>query len=119
MESEDSKILMVEASIASKKWDIARTHIKELLDIQPKKEVCLLMAKIEEGDSGDIQKVNSWTLRAKNGKDKNIWVCMFSNKFQNEWSSISRGGFFNSLEWKQPYMLSEIKSAERSLNYEN
>jgi len=119
VDSEDSKILLVEASIESKKWENARNHIKGLLDIQPKKEVCLLMAKIEEGDTGDIQKVNSWTLRAKNGKENNIWVCMISNKSQNEWSSISRGGFFNSLEWKQPYMLSEIKSAERSLNYES
>ncbi len=116
IKSEDSKILMIEASIESKKWDIARNHIKDLLDIQPKKEICLLMAKIEKGDSGDMQKVNSWTLRAENGKDKNIWVCMISNKSQNEWSSISRGGFFNSLEWKQPYMLSEIKSEKRNQN---
>ena len=98
---------------------MARNYIKELLDVEPKKEVCLLMAKIEEGDSGNIQKINSWTLRAKNGAEKNVWLCMISNKSQNEWSSVSRGGYFNSLEWKQPYMLSEFKDTDLALKYEN
>ena len=116
---EDSKILLVEISILNQSWDMARNYIKELLDVEPKKEVCLLMAKIEEGDSGDIQKINSWTLRAKNGAEKNVWICMISNKAQDEWSSVSRGGYFNSLEWKQPYMLSEFKDIDLALNYEN
>ena len=116
---EDSKILLVEISILNQNWDMARNYIKGLLDVEPKKEVCLLMAKIEEGDSGDIQKINSWTLRAKNGAEKNVWICMISNKSQDEWSSVSRGGYFNSLEWKQSYMLSEFKNIDLALNYEN
>ena len=57
--NEESIILMVEAFVESKKWDDARNQIKDLLDVRPKKEVCLLMAKIEEGDSSDVQKINA------------------------------------------------------------
>ena len=103
--NEESKILLVEASILNNNWEEARSYIKELIDVHPKKRVCLLMARIEEGDTADIQKVNAWTLRANNGDESNMWVCIFSNKKQHEWSSLSDGGYFNSLEWKQISML--------------
>ena len=106
--NEESKLLLIEASILDKKWNEARNEIKSLIDVQPKKEICLLMAKIEEGDTGDVQKTNSWILRARNGEENKIWVCFFSNKVQEEWSSVSNGGFFNSLEWKKPLMINSL-----------
>ena len=110
--SEETKILMVEAFIESKKWDDARNQIKDLLDVRPKKEVCLLMAKIEEGDSGDVQKINAWTQRAKDGAANNIWICTISKKSQQTWSSVSEAGYFNSLEWRQPIMLDSLEIYE-------
>ena len=112
--SEESITLMVEAFIESSKWDNARNQIKGLLDVRPKKEVCLLMAKIEEGDSGDVQKINAWTQRAKNGAENNIWICAISKKGQQIWSSVSDGGYFNSLEWRQPLMLNALEVYEES-----
>ena len=106
--NEESIILMVEAFVESKKWDDARNQIKDLLDVRPKKEVCLLMAKIEEGDSGDVQKINAWIQRAKDGAANNIWICTISKKSQQTWSSVSEAGYFNSLEWRQPIMLDSL-----------
>ena len=111
--NEESIILMVEAFVESKKWDDARNQIKNLLDVRPKKEVCLLMAKIEEGDSGDVQKINAWTQRAKDGAANNIWICTISKKSQQTWSSVSEAGYFNSLEWRQPIMLDSLEIYER------
>lgn len=105
LHEEESKILMVEALIENKNWDTARKQIKDLIDIQPKKEICLLMAKIEEGDTHDIQKINSWTMRSQQGVEKNIWVCLISNLTQPEWSALSAGGYFNSLSWQKPILL--------------
>ena len=102
---EASKILLVEASINDKKWDNARKNIIDLIDIEPSKEICLLMAEIEKGESNNIQKVNSWTLRSRNGNLNNIWVCKLSNKSQLRWSSLAESGYFNSLEWRKPTML--------------
>ena len=110
--NEESTILMVEAFVESKKWDDARNQIKDLLDVRPKKEVCLLMAKIEEGDSGDVQKINAWTQRAKDGAANNIWICTISKKSQQAWSSVSEAGYFNSLEWRQPIMLDSLEIYE-------
>jgi len=110
--NEESIILMVEAFVESKKWDDARNQIKDLLDVRPKKEVCLLMAKIEEGDSGDVQKINAWIQRAKNGVANNIWICTISKKSQQTWSSVSEAGYFNSLEWRQPIMLDSLEIYE-------
>ena len=110
--NEESIILMVEALIESKKWDDARNQIKNLLDVRPKKEVCLLMAKIEEGDSSDVQKINAWTQRAKDGAANNIWICTISKKSQQTWSSVSEAGYFNSLEWRQPIMLDSLEIYE-------
>ena len=118
-ENEDSIILLVESYISQKKWDLARSQIMSLLDVNPKKKICLLMAKIEEGDTGDIQKTNSWILRSRNGKENNIWVCMISKKSQLEWSSISTGGYFNSLEWKQPFVISDMQNTNINIAYEN
>ena len=110
--NEESIILMVEALIESKKWDDARNQIKDLLDVRPKKEVCLLMAKIEEGDSSDVKKINAWTQRAKDGAANNIWICTISKKSQQTWSSVSEAGYFNSLEWRQPIMLDSLEIYE-------
>ena len=110
--NEESIILMVEAFVESKKWDDARNQIKDLLDVRPKKEVCLLMAKIEEGDSGDVQKINAWIQRAKDGAANNIWICTISKKSQQTWSSVSEAGYFNSLEWRQPIMLDSLEIYE-------
>ena len=110
--NEESIILTVEAFVESKKWDDARNQIKDLLDVRPKKEVCLLMAKIEEGDSSDVQKINAWTQRAKDGAANNIWICTISKKSQQTWSSVSEAGYFNSLEWRQPIMLDSLEIYE-------
>ena len=67
------------------------------------------MAKIEEGDVNDIQKADSWKMRAQNGISNNIWICRISNKEQNEWSSVSKSGHFNSLEWRQPNMVNKFE----------
>jgi len=103
--NQESKVLKVEASIKARKWDVARSQIKSLLDVHPSKEVCLLMVKIEDGDSSDIQKINAWTLRSKNGIENSIWVCSISNNSQEYWSSTSDAGYFNSLQWKKPSIL--------------
>ena len=109
LENNESKILLVESAIQEQKWEKARKDIRSLLDVEPSREVCLLMAKIEDGDSQDIQKVNSWTLRSERGESKDIWICSISNNSQNYWSAVSEGGYFNTLQWKKPKSLNIIK----------
>jgi uncharacterized membrane-anchored protein len=105
----ESKILLTEASIESKHWSEARKQIVSLLDHQPNKEICLLMSKIEEGESNDPQKVNAWILRSNNGDLSKVWVCQVTHMVQKEWSSVSESGYFNSLVWRDPPMLNNLQ----------
>ena len=100
-----SKILITESLIANNQWDSARKELSELLQHRPEKEVCLLMSKIEEGDSNDKQKIDSWLSRANFGEIGSLWICSVTNISQKEWTSVSEAGHFNSLEWKRPSII--------------
>ena len=63
------------------------------------------MASIEMGEFNDIQKRDSWMLRSENCNLNEIWVCQITSIAQNNWSSVSDSGYFNSLEWRRPKML--------------
>ena len=117
--SEESKILLIKALIIEEKWVEARNEVKTLLDVQPTKQVCLLMAEIEKGDNNDVQKFNSWMLRAKNGAEDKMWICVISKQTQDDWSALSYGGFFNSLEWTRPPMISQSFIKNENLIYDN
>jgi len=105
---EESKKLLVFFAIRSNNWEMARSSIQGLLSSKPSRELCLFMADIEAGEFNDIQKSDSWKLRAKNAELDNIWICSISNQLQNEWESLSIAGYFNTLEWKQPQMLNQF-----------
>ena len=74
------------------------------------------MSKIEEGETNDPQKVNAWISRSNFGELSKIWICNISNITQNEWTSVSKGGYFNTLEWKQPKRNSQLYSSEYQSN---
>ena len=107
----DSKILLTESLIENENWQEAKQQLSSLLEHKPDREVCLLMAKIEEGDTNDPQKVNSWISRSNFGNISKIWVCRISNVSQSEWSSVSKSGYFNSLDWKYPRNNLEFNSS--------
>jgi HemY protein len=105
-ENEESKKLLVDFAIYLSEWSIAREHIQGLIGSKPTKETCLFMSQIELGEFNDIQKSEGWKLRANNAEVDNYWVCKITNNAQKEWSALSESGHFNSLEWRQPKMLS-------------
>ena len=99
---------MIDFAIYFNQWSIARENIKGLIGINPTKEICLFMSDIELGEFNDIQKSEGWKLRANNADRGNYWVCSITNNPQIDWSSLSEAGHFNSLEWRQPKMLSVL-----------
>ena len=111
--------MLTKALIDESKWEEARSEINTLLDVQPTKQVCLLMAEIERGDDNDIQKFNSWKLRAKSGAEDKMWICVVSKQAQDDWTALSYGGFFNSLEWTRPPMIGQSFDKNESLIYDN
>ncbi len=115
----ESKILLAESLIDDQKWGEARKQLNTLLEHKPSKKVCLLMSKIEEGDSNDPQKINAWISRSNFGDLNKIWICRISNISQEKWTSVSDSGYFNSLEWKKPTGISQLQSSNIETNIIN
>ena len=104
--NEESKKLLIDFAIYSNNWSMARDNIKGLLGSNPSREICLFMSDIELGEFNDIQKSEGWKLRANNAGSDYYWVCKLTNNPQKKWAALSDSGYFNSLEWIQPKMLS-------------
>ena len=102
----ESKKLLLDFAIHNSNWQIARESVIGMIDNNPDREICEFMASLELGESNDKQKSDAWHLRAQNANLNKIWVCSVTNTTQADWESISQSGYFNSLEWKLPKMLS-------------
>ena len=104
-DNKESKKLLVDFAIHNEEWSLARDNINGLIKFNLDREVCIFMASLEMGEFNDIQKRDAWMLRAENSNLDEIWICQITNISQNNWSSVSDSGYFNSLEWSRPKML--------------
>ena len=96
MEYEESKKLLIFFAIKNQIWKIARENIAGLIGSNPSKEICLFMADIEIGENNDKQKSDSWIMRSENILIEKAWICKVTKQSQDEWSSLSDSGYFNS-----------------------
>ena len=98
----ESIIVKIKAKIIEKNFDEAKKIISPLLSSRPNKTICELMSKVEMGISGNLSKANSWLGRANFGNYEKTWVCKNTGLYQKEWTSITKEGHFDSLEWIIP-----------------
>tara|TARA_B100000886_G_scaffold337624_1_gene298727 strand:+ start:244 stop:1548 length:1305 start_codon:yes stop_codon:yes gene_type:complete len=106
-DNEESKKLLIFFAIENKEWSIARKNIVGLIGPKPSREICVYMANIELGENNDKQKSDSWMMRSENTEIDNLWICSVTKQSQDEWSSLSNSGYFNSL------VLNNIKMIDR------
>ena len=106
-DNDESKKLVIYFAIKNADWTIARDKINGLIGSNPTREICLLMADIELGENNDKQKSDAWIMRSENSSFEDIWICKITNQSQNEWSSLSNSGYFNSLVLSNKKMLSK------------
>ena len=102
---EESKKLLIYFAIKNLKWDIARENVIGMIGSNPSKDICYFMSDIELGENNDKQKSDAWIMRAENAKLENSWICRITNQSQEEWSSLSDSGNYNSLVWSSPKMI--------------
>ena len=102
---EESKKLLIYFAIKNLKWDIARENIIGMIGCSPSRDICYFMSDIELGENNDKQKSDAWIMRAENAKLENSWICRITNQSQEEWSSLSDSGNYNSLVWSSPMMI--------------
>ena len=102
---EESKKLLIYFAIKNSNWDVARKNISGMIGVNPSKEICYFMSDIELGENNDKQKSDAWIMRAENAGIEDTWICSISNQTQDEWSTLSNSGNYNSLVWTSHKML--------------
>ncbi len=102
---EESKKLLIYFAIKNSNWEVARKNISGMIGVNPSKEICYFMSDIELGENNDKQKSDAWIMRAENASIEDTWICRISNQTQDEWSTLSNSGNYNSLVWTTHKML--------------
>ncbi len=102
---EESKKLLIYFAIKNLNWELARENISGMIGSNPSKEICYFMSDIELGENNDKQKSDAWIMRAENASIENTWICKITNQSQDEWTSVSNSGNYNSLVWTSHKML--------------
>ncbi len=107
---EESKKLLIYFAIKNLKWDIARENVIGMIGSNPSRDICYFMSDIELGENNDKQRSDAWIMRAENAKLENSWICRITNQSQEEWSSLSDSGNYNSLVWTSPMMIRQNRN---------
>ena len=102
---EESKKLLIYFAIKNSNWEVARKNISGMIGVNPSKEICYFMSDIELGENNDKQKSDAWIMRAENASIEDTWICRISHQSQDEWSSLSNSGNYDSLVWTSHKML--------------
>lgn len=94
-------IVLARAAIDAFEWSLARNALAGVSVNDPSQAVCLLMAEIEEGQSGDQGKAREWLSRAVHAPRDPVWTT--DGVTAAEWAPISPvTGRLDAFEWKVP-----------------
>src|SRR5262249_39755268 len=64
--------------------------------------LCRLMARLEEGERGDLVAARRWLMAATDAPPDPVWVCSHCSTAAAEWTArCSHCGEFDSLSWKE------------------
>ena len=104
-------IVLARAAIDAYDWTLARNALEPFVAQKPTRQMCLLMAEIEEGQSGDQGKAREWLSRALTAPADPAWTA--DGVTSDQWAPASPvTGRLDAFEWKVPL---ETREAPRSL----
>jgi HemY protein len=110
----ESRLAVARAAIDAREFRAARENLETLVLEAPTVRACVLMAELEEQDSGNLGLVREWLARASRaGRDK-AWVA--DGKVSETWLPVSPSGKVGGFVWTTPpqapgaLMLEEMKA---------
>lgn len=110
-EDQQAAIVLARTAIEAYDWDTARNVLAPFADKTPSQQVCLLMAEIEEGQSGDQGKAREWLARAVNAPRDPIWTA--DGLTSEDWAPVSPvTGKLDAFEWRIPVATHAIRVLE-------
>lgn len=104
-------LVLARAAIDAFEWALARNALAPFSAANPTQSVCLLMAEIEEGQTGDQGKAREWLNRAVRAPRDPLWVA--DGITADEWEPVSPlTGRLDAFEWKVPVTAVNGKAGE-------
>ncbi|MEL4069052.1 heme biosynthesis protein HemY [Ochrobactrum sp. GPK 3] len=108
----EGSLVLARAAYEAGDFKAARDNADQVLRARPTESVYLLLADIEEAESGDQGKVRQWLARAVKAPRDPAWTA--DGYVSERWSPVSPvTGRLNSFEWKVPVVeLAPVVEAE-------
>jgi HemY protein len=97
----ESSLAVARAALDSQNFKLARDEAEAAIRMQPRQAGYLLMADIEEAESGDVGKVRQWLSKAVRAQRDPAWVA--DGVVSQNWGPVSPvTGRIDAFEWKVP-----------------
>ncbi len=111
----ESRLVVARAAIDARDFRQARENLETLVLESPTVRACLLMAELEEAESGDMGRVREWLARASRAPRDKAWVA--DGRVSETWAPVSPAGKLDGYAWEVPpqaphgLLIDEIRSA--------
>ncbi|MFK7901927.1 MAG: heme biosynthesis protein HemY [Nitratireductor sp.] len=97
----EGNIAIAEAAMEAQDFETARTAMKAVMTNAPTERACLIMADLEEAESGDKGRMRDWLARAVRAPKDAAWTV--DNMVSEKWLPFSPNtGKIDAFEWKVP-----------------
>jgi len=104
-EAAESRLTLAETAIAAGLWGAARKALEAVAAAEraaPSARLCRLMARLEEGEHGDLAAARRWLMAAADAPPDPAWVCSHCGATAADWTArCGHCGEFDSLAWKE------------------
>lgn len=111
----ENHLALAEAALAARLWGEARHHLTAAGAVPadaaapsgtagaPPRRLCLMMARLEEGERGDVAASRAWRDRALEAPADPAWLCRACGGESGEWQALCpHCGGFDTLDWDAP-----------------
>jgi len=100
-QNKPAALVLARACIDAYDWPAARNALANYSSANPSQSVCLMMAEIEEGQSGDQGKAREWVNRAVRAPRDPVWTA--DGITAEDWEPVSPvTGKLDAFEWRVP-----------------
>lgn len=94
-------LAVAKAALEAREFEEARLNLKKVLQSEPTRAAFLLMAEVEEAETGDKGRMRDWLARAVKAPLDKAWIA--DGVVSAEWQAVSPvTGKLDAFEWVEP-----------------
>ncbi|SHM99558.1 heme biosynthesis protein HemY [Roseibium suaedae] len=100
-------LAVAKAALEAREFAVAREQLKTVLQAEPSRQAFLLMAELEDAETGDRGRMQEWLARAVRAPQDPAWVA--DGIVSREWQAVSPlTGRLDAFVWQVPAGLDEV-----------